>query len=52
MEYEAHEFLKILEESYKYCKEVDDCGSVDRCAAKLWHYFHSIPQIDDEFGGI
>jgi hypothetical protein len=47
------EFIKALEESLRYCKEVDDSGSIDHEMGRWQLWIQSWnSQIYDENGGL
>lgn len=46
------EFIKRLEESLEYCKEVDDAGSVHHEMGRWQEWIKTWPQIYDENGGL
>lgn len=46
------EFLDFLEESFRYCREVDDSGSIDFEMARWQEWIKTWPQILNENGGI
>lgn len=45
-------FITALEESLNYCREADDCGSIDHEMSRWQEWVKTWPQIADENGGI
>lgn len=48
----AEEFIEALEKSLKYCREVDDRGSVDHEMGRWQEWVLQWPPIFDPEGGI
>lgn len=48
----TEEFLKFLKDSYEYCSEADDQGSIDFEMSRWQEYISTWKPILDEYGGI